>query len=134
MSNVQKKLGEAELEIMQVIWSSQNPVTSNYILKELQGKRKWQLSTLMTSLSRLSDKGFVICDRSTGTNLYSFLISENDYKAKESKNFLEKLYNNSIQNLVATLYGNKVIKASDIQELRGFLDKMEEELSEEEKL
>lgn len=134
MSNVQKKLGEAELEIMQVIWNSKNPVTSNYILKELQGKRKWQLSTLMTSLSRLSDKGFVICDRSTGTNLYSFLISENDYKAKESKNFLEKLYNNSIQNLVATLYGNKVIKASDIQELRGFLDKMEEELSEEEKL
>ncbi len=134
MSNVQKKLGEAELEIMQVIWNSKNPVTSNYILKELQGRRKWQLSTLMTSLSRLSDKGFVICDRSTGTNLYSFLVSENDYKAKESKNFLEKLYNNSIQNLVATLYGNKVIKASDIQELRGFLDKMEEELSEEEKL
>ena len=88
----------------------------------------------MTSLSRLSDKGFVICDRSTGTNLYSHIVSENDYKAKESKNFLEKLYNNSIQNLVATLYGNKVIKASDIEELRGFLDKMEEELSGEEKL
>lgn len=134
MGNVQKKLGEAELEIMQVIWRSENPVTSNYILKELQGRRKWQLSTLMTSLSRLSDKGFVICDRSTGTNLYSFLVSENDYKAKESKNFLEKLYNNSIQNLVATLYGNKVIKAADIEELRGFLDKMEEELSGEEKL
>ena len=69
MGNTQKKLGEAELEIMQVIWNSEPPVTSNYILKELRGRRRWQLSTLMTSLARLSDKGFVNCDRSTGSNL-----------------------------------------------------------------
>ena len=54
MGGAQKKLGEAELEIMQVIWSSENPLTSNYILNELQGRRKWQLSTLMTSLYRSS--------------------------------------------------------------------------------
>lgn len=124
-----KKLGEAELEIMQVIWDSENPVTSNYILKELQGRRKWQLSTLMTSLTRLSDKGFVSCDRSTGSNLYTSIISENEYKAGASKHFLEKLYNNSIQNMIATLYNNKAIKNSDVEELRKFLDEMETEYS-----
>ena len=56
MCGVRRKLGDAELEIMQVIWKSGEAVTSNYILKELQGRRKWQLSTLMTSLSRLCDK------------------------------------------------------------------------------
>lgn len=127
MSNALKKLGEAELEIMQVIWNSENPVTSNYILKELRGRRKWQLSTLMTSLARLSDKGFVNCDRSTGSNLYTPVISENEYKARASRYFLEKLYNNSIQNMVATLYSNKEIKDSDIEELRNFLDKLEDE-------
>ena len=81
---------------MQVIWNSQNPVTSNYILNELKEQRKWQLSTLMTSLKRLSDKGFVNCDRSTGNNLYSFLIPENEYKISESKNFLK--------NFITTLY------------------------------
>lgn len=130
MGNTIKKLGEAELEIMQVIWNSQGPVTSNYILKELQGLRKWQLSTLMTSLSRLSDKGYVACDRSMGVNLYTAAVSENDYKASASKSFLEKLYNNSIQNLIATLYGNKTIEDSDIKELRSFLDKLEAETSE----
>ncbi|MDE7249886.1 MAG: BlaI/MecI/CopY family transcriptional regulator [Lachnospiraceae bacterium] len=127
MSNALKKLGEAELEIMQVIWNSSNPVTSNYILKELQGRRKWQLSTLMTSLARLSDKGFVCCDRSTGSNLYTPVISENEYKTGAGRHFLEKLYNNSIQNMVATLYSNKAIKDSDIEELRNFLDKLEDE-------
>ncbi|MCM1541364.1 MAG: BlaI/MecI/CopY family transcriptional regulator [Blautia sp.] len=129
MLNSQKKLGEAELEIMQAIWNSEKPVTSNYILKELQGRRKWQLSTLMTSLARLADKGFVSCDRSTGSNLYTSIVTENDYKAKEGKNFLERLYNNSVQNLVATLYGNQVIKDADIAELRSFLDRIEEEQS-----
>lgn len=127
MGNILKKLGEAELEIMQVIWDSENPVTSNYILKKLQGRRKWQLSTLMTSLTRLADKGFVHCDRSTGNNLYTSVISENEYKAGASKHFLEKLYNNSIQNMITTLYSSKAIKASDIEELRSFLDKLEEE-------
>ena len=127
MNNNLKKLGEAELEIMQVIWDSQKPVTSNYILKELQGRRKWQLSTLITSLSRLADKGFVSCDRSTGSNLYISIISENEYKAGASKHFLEKLYNNSIQNMIATLYSNKAIESSDVEELRSFLDKLEEE-------
>ena len=119
-----KKLGEAELEIMQVIWGSESPVTSNYILKEMKEMRKWQLSTLMTSLSRLEDKGFLVCDRASGTNLYSPVITENDYKARESRHFL--------QNLVATLYGNKIIKDSDIAELRDFLDQMEEENSHKE--
>lgn len=129
MCNTLKKLGEAELEIMQVIWDSKGPVTSNYILKELQGRRKWQLSTLMTSLSRLADKGFVSCDRSSGSNLYMPVVSENEYKTGASRHFLEKLYNNSLQNMVATLYSNKAIKNSDVEELRNFLDELEAEHS-----
>ncbi len=113
------------MEIMQVIWKADAPITSSFILKELKERRKWQLSTLMTSLSRLVDKGFISCDRTTGNNLYSSIISENDFKAKESKSFLEKLYNNSIQNMVATLYSNKAINDSDMNELRKFLDDLE---------
>lgn len=127
MGNTVKKLGEAELEIMQVIWDSGDPVTSNYILKELQERRSWQLSTLMTSLTRLVDKGFIRCDRSTGRNLYSPVISENEYKTGASKHFLEKMYHNSIQNMITALYQSKEIKDADIEELRHFLDELENE-------
>lgn len=126
MGTGRKKLGEAELEIMQVIWRSSAPLTSSQILQELQQYRNWQLSTLMTALSRMANKGFVHCDRSTGTNLYSAVVLENDYKVTESKNFLEKLYDNSVQNLVASLYGSKVIKDSDLKELRSFLDTLDD--------
>ena len=105
-------------------------MSSNYILKKLQGLRKWQLSTLMTSLTRLADKGFVSCDRSTGTNLYSWLISEKEYKTGASRHFLEKLYDNSILNMVSCLYNSKAIKSSDVEELREFLNRLEENAGE----
>ena len=120
-----KRLGDAELEIMLEIWNSNDAVTSNYVLEQLKSKRKWALSTLMTSLSRLCDKGFIKCDRTTGNNLYSAIILEEDYKSKENKSFLEKMYGNSFQSLVASFYSNKVIDKSDISELRNFLNTLE---------
>ncbi len=125
MKNEIKRLGDAELEIMQVIWSAEKPIMAARILELLQEKRKWALSTLMTSLARLAEKGFVFCDRTHRNNQYTALISEEDYKRKESKNFLERLYGNSLQGLVATLYHDKSISEEDIIELRSFLDKLE---------
>ena len=85
MTEKTKKLGDAELEIMQTLWSAAEPVTSGWVLERLKGRRDWALSALMTALSRLADKGFVLCDRSTRTNFYSPLVSEADYKAAESR-------------------------------------------------
>ncbi len=117
-----KSLGEAELEIMQVIWNSNSAVTSNYILKELEGKRRWSLSTLMTSLARLSAKEFVKYDRTSGTNMYSYIISESEYKASAGTGFLKSLYNNSICNMVASLYNDKKLSDEDIKELKNYLN------------
>ena len=124
MQKEKKTLGEAELEIMQVAWRAGVPLTAHSVLEQLEG-RNWKLSTLMTSLSRLVDKGFMNCDRSTGTNLYTAVCPEKDYKVQESRSFLEKLYGNSVQNLIATLYSGKVIESADVEELRKFLDELE---------
>lgn len=122
-----KRLGDAELEIMLAIWDSEEAVTSTYVLEQVRGKRKWALSTVMTSLSRLCDKGFLICHRDSGCNLYTPLISEAEYKEKESRSFLEKMYGNSFQKLVSSLYSSKVIEEADLKELRKFIDKLEKE-------
>lgn len=127
MGKTIKRLGDAELEIMQIIWEAGNPVTANYVLERLQSRRKWPLSTLMTVLSRLTVKGFLSCDRTQRNNLYIPLIPEEAYRASESSSFLQKLYGNSLQSLVATLYDSKVIGRYDLGELRRFLDELEKE-------
>lgn len=122
-----KRLGDAELEIMLAIWGSNEACTSSYVLEQVQGRRKWALSTVMTSLSRLCGKGFLVCHRETGVNLYTPLISEAEYKEKESRSFLEKMYGNSFQKLVSSLYSSRVIEDADLKELREFIDKLEKE-------
>ena len=84
-------LGEAELEIMQILWSAREPRTASQILAQLQGRRTWALSTLMTALARLGEKGFVHCDRSTRTNLYTAKVPARDYQAQEGKSLLQHL-------------------------------------------
>ena len=81
MAKAKLTLGSAERDIMQIIWSAGAPLTARQILSAIQSRRKWSLSTLMTSLSRLAAKGFVQCDRSTGTNLYTSLMTEEAFRS-----------------------------------------------------
>lgn len=122
-----KKLSDSEFEIMKVLWSRNEALTSNQILDEVKGKLDWKLASLMTALARLVDKGYVYCDRSTRTNYYSTVISEEQYKIEESESFLEKLYDKSTTKLVASLYKGSRLSKKEIEELRKFLGSLEKE-------
>ena len=122
-----KRLGEAELEIMQILWSAQAPLTARQILQQLGDRRTWALSTLMTALARLGEKGFVRCDRSTRTNLYTPTLSAQTYQAQEGQSFLARLYGISLPSLVASLYDSRAIGKAELQELRDYLDHLEED-------
>lgn len=124
-----KKLGDAELEIMNVLWRESEPVTSGHILDRLE--RGWALSTLMTALSRLAAKGFVSCDRSTRTNLYTALVREEDYKSSESRSFLERMFGGSARKLVASLYDSQSITDEDISDLHRLIEELEAKHKEE---
>ena len=122
MNKTQKKLGDGELDVMLVIWEAQRPVTSSEILERLSKKRSWAISTLMTVLSRLVEKGYLMCDRSTRTNYYQALIGENDYKEQESRTFLNRLYHGSLPGLVSSLYQSGAVNDKDLEELRIFIE------------
>jgi len=113
-------LGEAEWEIMSIIWKEGRPLTSNFILDNL-ASRAWALSTLMTVLARLCKKGFLRCDRTTRANQYSALISGEEYREWEGREFLKRSYDSSIANMVSGLTKSGVISDEDIEELRNIL-------------
>lgn len=121
----EKKLGQAELEIMQVIWASGEACSSAFILSRLKDSLGWKLPTLMTSLARLVDKGYLNCDKSGRVNMYYPLVSERDYKTQASSSFLRRMYNNSLREMISTLYNGSALSEHDITELREFLDDME---------
>lgn len=121
-----KRLGDAELEIMQAIWAADGPVSSAYVQTAMQGKRDWALAAIMTVLKRLCEKGFLLCTKEEKKNSYTALISQETYQRSEGKTVLEKLYAGSVTGLVAALYDGKSINDQDIAELRRFLDHWED--------
>ncbi|OJU14021.1 MAG: CopY family transcriptional regulator [Clostridiales bacterium 43-6] len=118
-----KRLPDAELEVMLVVWKEESPINSSWILEQLFGQRKWALATLMTVLSRLTQKGFLICEKKGRNNLYHAAVGEEEYKQNEGKSILEKLYGNSFKNLVIALYNSKAIDKGDIREICPFFEK-----------
>lgn len=102
-------------------------MTSNELLDRIKDKYDWKLSGLMTILARMVDKGYVYCDRSTRTNYYSAVVSQDQYKMSESESFLGKLFDNSATKLIAHLYKGKKISQKEINELRDYLDSLERE-------
>lgn len=121
-----KKLGDTEIEIMKILWDSSKPLTSGEILEKLNLSKNWKLSSLMTALDRLAGKGFVCCDRSTRTNFYTAIITEEEYQTEESKFFLEKIFSNSVQKLVANLYDGDAISKEDLASLKQWIDEVQE--------
>lgn len=119
-----KKLPEAELEIMLVIWEAKGSVTSDYVMERLD--KDWTKPTLLNLLTRLCGRGFLRCEKEGRHNIYSVLIKREDYVQEASGNLLQKLHHNSLTSLVATLYDGRKVSKQDLEELKQFIEGAEE--------
>lgn len=132
MSNFHK-LSKTEMEIMQIIWEADRPVTSSQLLEIFardKGKQ-WKGQTMSTFLARLVKKGVLISTKQQGrTNIYEPYISPEEYRGQEAKNLLENLYNGSIKNFLATLYDGEELTENEIVELRHWFAKKASEKNE----
>ncbi len=119
-----RRLPDAELEIMLILWEAGQPVPRSYIDEHLRGKKDWAVTTILKLISRLVERGFVTVERQGHGKMsfYSTSISDQEYLEFESKTMLEKLYGNSVKALVTSLYNGKAIDDKDINDLRTFLD------------
>ena len=112
-----KNVSEAELEVMQVLWQK-GESTSLEIISEVKKKEEWKNNTIMTLVSRLVNKEFIDVIREDKSLLiYKPKVSEYDYKSKETNNFIEKLYNGSINNMLVAFAKSKKLSKKDLEDL-----------------
>jgi predicted transcriptional regulator len=118
-----KKLPEAELEIMLVVWDAKEAVTSEYIMARLN--KEWTRPTLLKLLTRLTERGFLHCEKDGRHNIYTVLVPREDYVQEASGTFLQKLHHNSLTSLVASLYDGQKVSKADLDELKRFIEEAE---------
>ncbi|MCB6366924.1 BlaI/MecI/CopY family transcriptional regulator [Intestinibacillus massiliensis] len=115
-----KRLPDAECSVMQIIWQADGPVTSSYVQE--QAAQDWKATSVLTFLSRLTEKGFLSCEKRGKVNFYRPLVEKEQYLQQEGANFLKQLYNGSVKDLVVSLAHAGAVTDEDLQDLRSFLD------------
>ena len=114
-----KHLPDGELEVMQIIWGLEPPVSRNDI--ELVDNGRHAPTTLLTFLQRLVDKGFLKMEKQGRSNSYTPLIKRQDYLAQESSSFFSRLCGGSVQ-AFATALQDSGISREELDELRRLLE------------
>lgn len=123
MKNI--SIGDAELEIMKVIWKAKEPVTSLDIGKKVENKG-WKKTTIATFLTRLVEKGALSAKKEGKLYYYSPLITEKDYKKSQTKNLINTLYNGSVRDFAVSFFEEQKLSDEDIKELRAIFEDREE--------
>ena len=118
-------IGDAELEIMKVIWKADEPVTSLDIGKEVEDKG-WKKTTIATFLTRLVEKGALSADKQGKLYYYTPLITEKEYRKSQTKNHIKTLYNGSVREFAVSFFEEQKLSDKDIQELKAIFEDKEE--------
>lgn len=121
MFDKMRRLPDAELEVMKAIWESPPPMSTNDVMKLISAEKNWNISTLLTLLSRLIERGFLSSEKRGRERIYYPMVERGEYMEFETKNFLQKLHKNSFMSLVTTLYNNNDLTEQDINELSQWL-------------
>lgn len=120
MSDLAKKISEAELTVLELLWEANEPLPVTPIRIQLGEKWGWDASTVKTLLRRLCDKGAVKAEK-RDVFYYRPLLSREEYRSWSTGSLVERVYQGSARDLVASLVAEKRLTQADLEELRGIL-------------
>ena len=121
---IDKRITDAELDLMEVLWAANDPLTSADVAERIEAQRGWSMATVKTMLGRLAAKG-AISHREDGRRfLYSPAIEREAYVGSESRRFVDRLFGGRLSPLVARLAEEDALDAKDIAEIEALLKEL----------
>jgi len=119
-------LPESELMVMQIVWDMSRSCSDDYshitagaMFEEYpQRIGHLKLTTVLTLITRLINKGCLKAVKSGRANYYIPLIDEKEYKQNAVDDFIETVYNNDTKGLISALLDNNMLTKRDIDDLR----------------
>ena len=122
MSESMRRLPDAELEVMQAIWKCTAPVARTDIEEILFQSHPMAMTTLLTLLTRLAEKGFLRIEKVGRSSRYVPLVRQEEYLSAQSKRFVDKLCGGNMSTFAAALCSSGLSK-EELAELRDMLER-----------
>lgn len=119
-----KRITDAELDVMEVLWGAEEPLTAADIAERIDPTRDWTLATVKTMLSRLAAKAAISYRVEGRRFLYSPAIERESYVGLESRRFVDKLFGGRLSPLVARLAEEDSLDDEDIAAIEAILKEL----------
>ena len=122
-----QQISESELVLMKIIWKNGGTALYSFVMDELEKeKNEWKKNTVLTLLSRLIEKKYLKTKKIGRRNEYVALVTEQEYQTMQTNNFLDKIYEGNVKNLVSTLLQQDILSADELKEIEDFWRKKDE--------
>lgn len=119
------QISDYELELMKVIWTNGGAALYADIVTALSAKgMDWTKNTIITLLSRLTDKGLLKTNKIGHRNKYTAIVSEDEYQSSQTETFLYKVYEGNAKGLVSALIQKDLLSAADYEDLKTYWDEL----------
>ncbi len=123
-----QQISESELVLMRIIWKNGGTALYSYIMGELgKDSNVWKKNTVLTLLSRLVEKNYLKTDKIGRRNEYRAVVGEQEYRAKQTRNFLDKIYQGNVSGLVSTLLQQEILSEEELKEIEAFWERRRRE-------
>lgn len=116
------KLFDSELKVMDVLWK-RGELTAKEISIILKEEIGWNKNTTYTVIKKCIEKDAI--ERIEPNFLCKALVSKKQVQEQETKEFINKLYNGSVNLLFASLLDKKKLSKEDINQLKKMVDDLE---------
>lgn len=125
MAKRDHELGEAELEVLRVLWDA-GPLTVRDVMTRLhERRRKVAYTTVLTFLTRLEQKGFVSSDKDEQAYRYRARVTRESVTKTRVRALLDQLYDGAAAPMVLHLIESERFTSEEIERLRRLIDELD---------
>ncbi|MCC8016913.1 MAG: BlaI/MecI/CopY family transcriptional regulator [Clostridiales bacterium] len=112
------KVFESEYRFCLILWDNE-PIGSSELAKLCKEKLGWSRTTTYTVIKRLSDRGVVINENA----IVHSLISKEEVQKAEIDDLVEKKFNGSLPDFIATFTRHQKLTNEEIEQIRKLIEK-----------
>ena len=123
--NNEINISESEWTVMEYLWN--NPMVTITEIRKALSSTGWSDSTIKTLVRRLVSKNAVAINDEAATFRYYPLISQQECRLKETKSFINRVYDGSISMFVTNLAADSNLTDKETEELLALIEKMGKE-------
>ena len=119
-----KSISNSEWKIMKILWQT-SKLTLRQIYEKTGAAEGWSYTTVRTLVTRLVEKEAVAADKSGANFKYYPLLSENECKNSEVKNFIDKVFDGKKSTLMVSLTKDSKLTEDETKTLMSLIEKID---------